>query len=100
MHDEVPSWKPSDTLSTQLDGQPAVWALGENDQSRSLPEGSVETRCYNSALAAHHETYRSALGRASECEYRTTPKAGMDIGSASATLDGLVDDIGDIVTIS
>ena len=62
MHDQVPSWKPSDTLSTQLDGQPAIWAPGENDQSRSLPEGSVGTRCYNSALAAYHETYRSALG--------------------------------------
>ena len=60
MHDEVPSWKPSDTLSTQLDGQPAIWAPGENDQRRSFPEGYMETRCYNSALAAYRQAYRSA----------------------------------------
>lgn len=73
--------------------QPAIWAPCENDQSRSLPERSAETRCYyKCALVAYQNAYRSGLAA-------RTAAPLYEHGSASATLDVLMDDIGNIVTI-
>jgi hypothetical protein len=70
----------------------------ENDQSRSLPERSVETRGYKCVLVAYQEAYRSAECGPRMASTGATPKAVMDIDSASATLGGLADDIGNNMT--